>query len=199
LRPWTGDSPYFENRAWKGPRGGDTLLPKHKVITFRNIPQVTRVTVHSHVPRAQSESAWLHVCGIALQSITNKRVTTHISKTAVQEWGIKKGKWTAASVNLEGEDMYHFISKLVDLVLPRIKDWKGVGGTSGDATGNITFGLRPEDVALFPEIEVNYDMYPQEMIPGCHITIHTSAVTDREARLLLSAIGIPFYGKPKKR
>lgn len=54
--------------------------------------------------------------------------------------------------------MYHFVGKLIDVVMPKIKDWKGVKGTSGDSSGNITFGLEPENVALFPEIEVNYDM-----------------------------------------
>jgi large subunit ribosomal protein L5 len=54
--------------------------------------------------------------------------------------------------------MEHFFGKLVDVVLPRLKDWPGVKGTSGDSSGNITFGLSQEQVALFPEIEVNYDM-----------------------------------------
>jgi large subunit ribosomal protein L5 len=64
----------------------------------------------------------------------------------------------AAKAELRGEDMEHFFGKLVDVVLPRLKDWPGVKGTSGDSSGNITFGLSQEQVALFPEIEVNYDM-----------------------------------------
>jgi len=99
------------------------------------------------------------------------------------------------TVDLKGEDMYHFLGKCVDVVLPKIKDWRGVKGSSGDSSGNISFGLTNEAVALFPEVEVNYDMYPPKLIPGCHVTIHTSATNDRDARLLLSSIGIPFYGK----
>ena len=53
--------------------------------------------------------------------------------------------------------MYHFLSKMVDLVLPRIKDWMGVRATTGDGSGNLTFGFEPEVVSLFPEVEANYD------------------------------------------
>ncbi|KAI5285671.1 hypothetical protein KEM52_002338 [Ascosphaera acerosa] len=133
---------------------------------------------------------------MALQAITNVRVATHASKSNVPSWGVVKGKThVGASAELRGEDMFHFFGKLVDVVLPRIKDWPGVKASSGDGSGNITFGLEPKMVALFPEIEANYDMYPAEMIPGCHITIHTSASADRDARLLLTHFGLPFYGE----
>lgn len=71
------------------------------------------------------------------------------------------------TVDLKGEDMYHFLGKLITVVLPRIKDWRGVRATTGDSSGNLSFGLEPDTVALFPEIEVNYDAYPPKMIPVC--------------------------------
>ena len=61
--------------------------------------------------------------------------------------------------------MYHFLGKLIDVVLPRIKDWNGVRATTGDNSGNLSFGLNPEVVSGFPEIEVNYDAYPGKMMP----------------------------------
>ena len=70
---------------------------------------------------------------------------------------LKKGKFTSCTVELKGEDMYHFLDKLVELVMPKVKDYKGVSWTSGDQTGNVSFGFDPEAVALFPEIEFNYD------------------------------------------
>jgi large subunit ribosomal protein L5 len=155
------------------------------------------ITVHSHIKQATNDSSFLHVGGMAIQAITNVRIEALKSKRAVAEWGAKKDKYVSVKAELKGEDMFHFLSKIVELVMPRIKDWKGVSGKSGDSTGNITFGLSPEELALFPEIEVNYDAYPPHMIPGCHVTIHTSAVTDRDARLLLTAIGIPFAGNLK--
>jgi len=105
-----------------------------------------------------NDSAWLHVAGMVVQAITNVRVTTHKSRTSVVQWGLKKGKFVSVTAILEGEDMYHFLGKVVDLVLPRIKDWKGVSRTTGDSTGNLSFGLSEAAVALFPEVEVNYDM-----------------------------------------
>ncbi|KAL4883297.1 putative 50S ribosomal subunit L7, partial [Aspergillus karnatakaensis] len=197
LREWDDSSPYHKNRNLRGPRGGDVLRLLRKPITFNNIPKLERITVHSYVNKAATEnSSWIHVASMALQAISNVRVRTFKSKTGVVPWGISPGRDTvAATAELRGEDMEHFFSKLVDIVLPRLKDWPGVKGSSGDSSGNITFGLDPEQVALFPEVEVNYDMYPPKMIPGCHITIHTTARTDKDARLLLSALGVPFYGK----
>lgn len=110
------------------------------------------------VKAASNDSAYLHVAGMVMQSITNVRVVSHESRRAVQQWGLKKGKFVSVTADLYGEDMHHFLAKCVDLVMPRIKDWKGVKGSSGDWTGCISFGFDAESVALFPEIEVNYDM-----------------------------------------
>ncbi|KAI9374911.1 ribosomal protein L5 domain-containing protein [Aspergillus egyptiacus] len=197
LRSWDDSSPYHKNRPLRGPRGGDVLRLLRKPIDFNNVPKLERITVHSYVKRAATESsAWLHVAGIAVQAISNVRVETFESKTGVPGWGISPGRDTVAvKADLRGENMYHFFGKLIDIVMPRIKEWPGVKGSSGDSSGNISFGLAPQHVALFPEIEVNYDMYPPHMIPGCHITFHTSARADKDARLLLSALGVPFYGK----
>ncbi|GKZ89414.1 hypothetical protein AnigIFM59636_011635 [Aspergillus niger] len=197
LRSWDDSSPYHKNRSLRGPRGGDVLRLLRKPITFNNIPKIERITLHSYVKQAATnDSSWLHVAGMALQAVTNVKVETFKSKTSVAQWHIAPGRDTvAAKAELRGENMLHFFGKLVDIVMPRLKDWQGVKGSSGDSSGNITFGLEPEEMALFPEIEVNYDMYPPKMIPGCHITIHTSANTDKDARLLLSAMGVPFYGK----
>ncbi|ORX96300.1 ribosomal protein L5 domain-containing protein [Clohesyomyces aquaticus] len=195
LREWTGDSPYYKGRPLRGPRGGSNLRLLTQPATFRNIPEITRVTVHSMVPEAQDNSGVLHVAGMIIQAITNVRVVSHKARHNVVGWGLREGKMVAVTAHVVREDAFHFLAKLVDVVLPRIKEWKGVPGTSGDNSGNITFGLTPDVVGLFPEIEANYDMYPPKMIPGCHITIHTSATNDRDARLLLQSIGFPFYGK----
>ncbi|KAF7513480.1 hypothetical protein GJ744_008774 [Endocarpon pusillum] len=196
LRSWDDSSPYHANRQLRGPRGGDVLRLLRKPITFRNIPMIERITVHTFVKQVIKEgSAPLHVAGMVLQAITNVRVQTHKSRTGEAGWNLVPGKSMAATATLKGEDMYHFLGKLVNVVLPRIKDWRGVRATTGDGSGNLTFGLDPEVVGGFPEIEINYDSYPQKMIPGCNITIHTTANTDKDARLLLQTVGIPFCGK----
>lgn len=195
LRQWVGDSPYFKNRPRRGPRGYDVLPLLRKPITFRNVPRLEGVTVHTMVKGAIEDSAHLHIAGMVTQAITNVRATAHETRRSVAGFGIRQGQHLSVTCELKGENMYHFLSKIVDVVLPKIKDWKGVKGSSGDSSGNITFGLTGEEVALFPEVEVNYDMYPPKMIPGLHVTVHTSARTDRDGRQLLSSIGIPFHGK----
>jgi large subunit ribosomal protein L5 len=120
---------------------------------------VEGITVHTYVREViRQGSAPLHVAGMVLQAITNVRVQTHKSRAAESTWGVVPGKYTiAATAFLKGEDMYHFLGKLVNVVLPRIKDWQGVQATTGDGSGNLSFGLDPEVVGGFPEIEINYD------------------------------------------
>ncbi|XP_014553733.1 hypothetical protein COCVIDRAFT_106826 [Bipolaris victoriae FI3] len=196
LREWTGDSPYFKNRPLRPPRGkGEVLRLLQEPRTFRNVPKITKVVVHSMVPEAQENSGNLHVAGMVLQAISNVRAISHKARHNVVGWGLRKGRYVAVTSTMEREDADNFLAKLIDVVLPRIKEWKGVPGSSGDGHGNMSFGLTPDQVALFPEIEVNYDAYPPKMIPGCHITIQTDATSNKDARLLLQAIGIPFYGK----
>jgi large subunit ribosomal protein L5 len=160
LRTWDDSSPYNRNRPIRAPRGGDVLRLLRKPIMFRNVPKVERITVHSYVKDAAGgSSAYLHVAGMALQSMTNVRVQTFKSKDSVPVWGVVPGRDTVAcKVEMGGENMQHFLGKLIDVVLPRVKDWSGIKGSSGDSSGNITFGLNPEAVAKFPELEVNFDM-----------------------------------------
>ncbi|KAF7845920.1 hypothetical protein BT93_L0038 [Corymbia citriodora subsp. variegata] len=195
LRAWEGPSPYYKNRPLRAPRGADVLRLLRKPITFRNIPRLEKVTVHTMVSEAMEDSSHLHVAGMVLQAITGVRATAHKTKKAVAAFGTRANQYLSLSCELKGEDMHHFLSKTIDIVLPQIKEWKGVKGSSGDSSGNLGFGLRKEDIALFPEVEVNYDAYPPRMIPGCHVIVHTTATNDRDARLLLTAIGLPFYGK----
>ena len=158
LREWTGDSPYFKNRPLRPPRGkGDVLRLLNEPRTFRNIPKITKVTVHSMVPEAQENSANLHVAGMILQAITNVRAESHKARHNVVGWGLREGRYVSATSTMEREDAQDFLAKLIDVVLPRIKEWKGVPGSTGDGHGNISFGLTPDQVALFPEVEVNYD------------------------------------------
>jgi large subunit ribosomal protein L5 len=116
------------------------------------------VTVHTYLKGATENSSHLHAAGMVLQSITNIRATPHRTRKPNNMFGVKAGKNMSVTCELRGEDMFHFLSKLVDVVLPKIKDWKGVAGTTGDGSGNLAFGLTPDEVALFPEIEINYDM-----------------------------------------
>lgn len=158
LRPWDGASPYYKNRPLRGPRGAEVLRLLRKPTTFRNIPRLEKITVHSMVNGAIEDSAHLHIAGMVVQAITNVRVTSHKTRKSVAGFGIRAGQYLSVTAELKGEDMYHFLGKCIDVVMPKIKEWRGVKGSSGDSSGNLAFGFTKEDVALFPEIEVNYDM-----------------------------------------
>jgi len=158
LRSWTGESPYFKNRPLRPPRGrGDELRLLTAARTFRNVPQITKVTIHSMVPEAQENSANLHVAGMIVQAISNVRAITHKARHNVVGWGLREGKYVSVTAEMDRENAHDFLAKLIDVVLPRIKEWPGVPGSSGDGSGNMTFGLTPDQLALFPEIEANYD------------------------------------------
>jgi large subunit ribosomal protein L5 len=109
------------------------------------------------VPEAQENSAHLHVAGMVVQAISNVRARAHQARHNIVGWGLRKDKYVSVTAEVEREDTFHFLSKLVDVVLPKIKEWRGVSATSGDGSGNMSFGLTPDQVALFPEIEINYD------------------------------------------
>jgi len=93
-------------------------------------------------------------------------------------------------VNIKGPPMYNFIDKLVEIVLPRMKEWNGVPMTSGDSDGNIAMGFPASALPLFPDIEGNYDSFP--LMAGFDVIFKTTAYTDHEARTLLSSFQIPF-------
>lgn len=157
LREWVGDNPYYKNRPRRGPRGGAVLRLLRKPITYANVPQLEGVTVHTMIKGALEDSAYLHVGGMVMQAITGVRATAHKTTQSVAGFGTREGQYVSLTCKLTGEAMYHFLSKVVDVVMPRIKDFKGIKGSSGDSSGNLAFGFTGDEVALFPEVEINYD------------------------------------------
>lgn len=99
-------------------------------------------------------------------------------------------------VNIKGPPMYTFVDKLVEIVLPRLKEWYGVPLSSGDNNGNIAMGFPASALSLFPEIEGNYDSFP--LMTGFDVMFNTTAYTDNEAKTLLSGLQIPFNENKRK-
>lgn len=105
------------------------------------------------------------------------------------------GNPIGCKVTLKGDKMYQFLDKLVEVVLPRMKEWPGLPESAGDATGNIGMGFPPSALSLFPEIENNFDMFPR--MTGFDVTFTTTANTNLDARLLLSGFNMPFQVKDR--
>jgi large subunit ribosomal protein L5 len=159
LRTWDDSSPYHKGRPKRGPRGPGSELPiVEKDIDWQNIPKIEEVTVHTMVKGAIDDSAYLHTAGILLQAITGVRPTVHKAKHSVANFGIREGKAIALSSNIRGDAAYEFVDKCINLVMPRIKDFPGIKGSTGDSSGNIGFGFDKEGTILFPEVSVNYDV-----------------------------------------
>lgn len=158
LRAWDGSSPYHKNRSRRAPRGEPVLRPLERPISFRNIPEVRSVTLAAFIPEAVKDKDRLVVARSVVQAITGVVPELTTVKHNVAQWGIIKGQQAGLKVTVHGNAAYEFLDKCIHLVFPRIKDWKGIKGSTGDSVGNLAWGFRPEDVALFPEIEVNYSV-----------------------------------------
>ncbi|KAL0943944.1 mitochondrial 54S ribosomal protein uL5m [Colletotrichum truncatum] len=195
LREWDDSSPYNINRPRRGPRGGSKLDLLEKNIDWRNIPQIKAVSLHAFMPINSKTPGTLNVARSVLQSISGNSTEITKIKTNVVQWKIREGDKAGVKTTIYGNQAHEFLDKLITLVLPKIKDWPGVDASTGDGNGNLAIGLKPDDLAWFPELQINYDMYPARLLPGCHIYIQTTATSNRQARLLLQALGLPFYGK----
>lgn len=160
LREWDGSSPYHKNRPRRGPRGGQSsrLGLLERDITFNNIPAIEAVTINTYVPSAAADDEHLHVARAVLQAISGEFPYVTKVKSHVQQWKVKKGDRTGAKVTLKGGAAHDFVDKLITLVLPKIKDWPGINASTGDSSGNLAFGMKPDWMAFFPEIEFNYDV-----------------------------------------
>ena len=129
LRTWDDSSPYHKGRPKRGPRGpGDVLRLIEQDINWRNIPKIEEVTVHSFIKGASDESAYLHVAGMLLQSVTGVRPRIHKIKHSVNQFGIRAGQPMSLTCTLRGDQAYDFVDRCVNLVFPRIKDWPGIAG-----------------------------------------------------------------------
>lgn len=158
LRSWDDSSPYMKNRPKRGPRGGDVLSLIEQDINWRNIPRIEEVTVHCMHHGAIQNSGALHVAGMMLQTITGVRPTVHRARQSLQAFQLRKDTPVAVASTMKGEDAWQFVDKCVNLVFPKIREFPGVKGTSGDSSGNIAWGISREAAILFPEVEVNYDV-----------------------------------------
>ncbi|KAK6464719.1 ribosomal protein L5 domain-containing protein [Scheffersomyces coipomensis] len=190
-RSWGEDSPYKMYRPQKKPVGTTRQTRDINPINFKNIPQLESVVVQIFNKHALEDS-YLNISSrLLLSQITNVKAKQIYAKANILPWKMRAGKPCGAKVELTGVDMSQFITTLSELVLPRIRTFKGIKLSSGDRSGNITFGLDPEDVKNFPEIEAFQELFPN--LTGLHITFKTTARTDDQARTLLSSVGFPFY------
>ncbi|CDK28264.1 unnamed protein product [Kuraishia capsulata CBS 1993] len=195
-RQWDFTSPYHINRPARPPKGEKVPTPTIMPQSWKNVPGIEKVVVHSFVANCTSDPKLNIGVSLQLQQITGVKPQSVYAKTNLPSFGLRKGVKMGAKVELTGRDASQFLSTLTELVLPRITTFEGISNRAGSRYGTVSFGLKPEDVLYFPEIYYNQDAWAKRF--GMDITIHTTAQLDREARQLLSGLGLPFVGTERE-
>ena len=150
------------------------------------VPKLQKIVVSKGVGAAIADKKLIDYALEELATITGQKAIATISKKDVASFKLRKGMPIGARVTLRGERMYEFLDRLISATLPRIRDFRGIRASGFDGRGNYTFGITEQ--IIFPEI----DIYKVNRISGMDITFVTSASTDKEAKALLTAFGIPF-------
>ena len=153
------------------------------------VPRLEKVVVNIGAGEALDNPKALEAAVGDLTTITGQKPVTTKARKSIANFKLREGRLIGAKVTLRGERMWAFLDRLLNIALPRVRDFRGVSANAFDGRGNYTLGLR--DQLVFPEIE--YDKI--DKLRGMEVTIVTSAGTDEQARALLQLLGMPFGKK----
>ncbi|MBD2460743.1 50S ribosomal protein L5 [Oscillatoria sp. FACHB-1407] len=162
------------------------LMDQFKYTNIHQVPKVVKVTINRGLGEAAQNAKALEASLSEIALITGQKPVVTRAKKAIAGFKIRKGMPVGIMVTLRSDRMYAFLDRLINLSLPRIRDFRGVSPKSFDGRGNYTLGVREQ--LIFPEVE--YDKVDQ--IRGMDISIITTANTDEEGRALLKELGMPF-------
>ena len=160
-----------------------------KSFDFKNamqIPRIEKVVVNIGLGEAMADPKALDAAVSDLTQITGQKPVTTRARKSIAAFKLREGVIIGTKVTLRGGRMWAFLDRLMNVALPRVRDFRGVSPNAFDGRGNYTLGLR--DQLIFPEI--NYDKI--DKLRGMEVTIVTSAETDDQARVLLQLLGMPF-------
>ncbi|HET8666355.1 MAG TPA: 50S ribosomal protein L5 [Terriglobales bacterium] len=150
------------------------------------VPHVHKVVINMGVGEATQNAKILDPAVLELGQITGQKPVVTKAKKSIAAFKVREGMPIGCMVTLRGDRMYEFLDRLVNVALPRVRDFRGVSTKSFDGRGNYTLGLR--DQLIFPEI----DYAKVEKLKGMNVSIVTTAKTDDQARALLKHMGMPF-------
>nr|YP_009314575.1 Ribosomal protein L5 [Liagoropsis maxima]SCW22829.1 Ribosomal protein L5 [Liagoropsis maxima] len=163
------------------------LEKKFKYHNKHQVPKLVKITINRGLGEAGQNSKALEKSIEEIQLITGQRPIICRSRKAIAGFKIRENVPVGITVNLRKQKMYDFLNKLINLSLPRIRDFRGISSRNFDGRGNYNLGLKEQ--LLFPEIE--YDQI--DKIRGFDVSIVTTAKTDEESLALLRGLGMPFY------
>jgi large subunit ribosomal protein L5 len=162
------------------------LLKELELTNAMAVPRLNKIVVNMGMGEATQNSKVMDPAVNELGQITGQKPIVTKAKKSIAAFKVREGQAIGAMVTLRGDRMYEFFDRLVSIVLPRVRDFKGVSTKSFDGRGNYTIGLH--DQLIFPEI--SYEKVDKQK--GMNVTIVTTAANDNQARLLLKHLGMPF-------
>ena len=164
----------------------DAMQKKFEYKNEMQIPKLDKIVINMGVGEAKENRKVLDTAVKDLETITGQKAVVTRAKNSVANFKLREGQPIGCKVTLRGEKMYEFLDRLVNLALPRVRDFRGVNPNAFDGRGNYSLGIKEQ--LIFPEIE--YDKI--DKVRGMDIIFVTTAKTDEEARELLRFLGMPF-------
>jgi large subunit ribosomal protein L5 len=163
-----------------------SLMKELKITNVMQAPRVKKVVVNIGLGEAMDNAKAMDAAVADLQAITGQKPVVTKARKSIANFKLREGRAIGAKVTLRGERMWSFLDRLMNIALPRVRDFRGVSPDSFDGRGNYTLGFREQ--LVFPEIE--YDKI--DKLRGLEVTIVTSAQSDDQGRQLLKMLGMPF-------
>ena len=163
-----------------------TLMQKFKYKSEMQIPRIEKVVINMGVGEAKEDPKAIDAAVKDLSTITGQKPVVTKAKRSVAAFKLREGMNIGVKVTVRADRMYYFLDKLINVSLPRVRDFRGINPNSFDGRGNYNLGVKEQ--LIFPEIE--YDKI--DKVRGMDICVVTTAKTDEEARELLTLLGMPF-------
>ncbi len=164
----------------------DAMIKKFGYKNIMEVPKLDKIVVNMGVGEAKENAKILESAARDLEIITGQKPILTKAKKSIANFKIREGMPIGCKVTLRGEKMYDFLDRLINLALPRVRDFRGVNPNAFDGRGNYSLGIREQ--LIFPEIE--YDKV--DKVRGMDVIFATTAKTDEEARELLRLFNMPF-------
>jgi large subunit ribosomal protein L5 len=163
-----------------------TLMKAMELHNMMQVPGIEKVVINIGLGEAMDNPKAMDAAVADLMLITGQRPVITKARKSIANFKLREGRAIGAKVTLRGEKMWAFLDRLLNIVLPRVRDFRGISPDAFDGRGNYTLGLREQ--LIFPEIE--YDKI--DKVRGMEITIVTTAQTDDQAAIMLQMLGMPF-------
>ena len=164
----------------------DAMIKKFGYKNIMEVPKLDKIVVNMGVGEAKENAKLLEAAIKDMEAITGQKAVATKAKNSIANFKIREGMAIGCKTTLRGEKMYEFMDRLINLALPRVRDFRGVNPNAFDGRGNYALGIKEQ--LIFPEIE--YDKV--DKVRGMDIIFVTTANTDEEARELLTQFNMPF-------